>query len=278
MSESRFTESSSKGVAWLFGALLAVMLSVAFAFADEPDATPQAGTTATYALYLPMVAQHACAPITGEVYNTVTVLSAPTNPPAAVHPDLNLALRDYALTTGTLGLIDYGDAGDPNAPRLYTLFSDNRVPSFRAVYRVYDWDWLNNQRGALIDDPAVTLAGMVVAPNEIIRVPSWGQDIGLPTSGYAAMVLYATSDRITLKYTREDNVVYGYTLHIENICVEPNLLALYEAMNAAGRARLPALFAGQGIGRAITTEIGVAIRDTGSFMDPRSRKDWWQGK
>jgi hypothetical protein len=41
---------------------------------------------------------------------------------------------------------------------------------------------------------------------------------------------------------------------------------------------LPALFADQGIGRAITTELGVAIRDTGSFMDPRSREDWWRGR
>ena len=25
-------------------------------------------------------------------------------------------------------------------------------------------------------------------------------------------------------------------------------------------------------------EIGVAIRDCGKFMDPRSQKDWWQLK
>lgn len=33
-----------------------------------------------------------------------------------------------------------------------------------------------------------------------------------------------------------------------------------------------------GIGTAIGNELGVAIRDTGSLMDPRSRKDWWQGR
>lgn len=296
MNESRFTRSWTSA-AWWFAALL-LLLGVAVAFADAPSEPPRVvatppldsrapralGATTYYTLYLPLVARSACAPIVGETYNTVSVIHnpacgiSPTNPPAAVHPDLNLALRGYALTTDTLGLVDYDGHTDPNAPRLYTLFSDNRVPSFSAVYRVYDWDWANNRRGALIDDPPVTLAGMVVAPNEIIRVPASGYDIGLRTTGYEVMVLYAAPNRITLKYTREDNVVCGYTIHIENICVEPNLLALYDAMNAAGRARLPALFAGQGIGRAITTEIGVAIRDAGTFMDPRSRKDWWQGK
>lgn len=264
-------------MAWVCSTLFVLTLGVTLAWADAP--VPRADSTATYTLYLPMVARApTCAPIAGESYGTVTVLSAPTNPPAAVHPDLNLAMRGYALTTGALGLVDYDGHADTGAPQLYTLFGDNRVPSFSAVYRVYDWDWVNNQRGALISDPPVTLAGMVVAPNEIIRVPASNYDIGLRTTGYEVMVLYATTNRITLKYTREDNVVNGYTIHIENICVEPNLLALYEEMNAAGRARLPALFAGQGIGRAIGTEIGVAIRDVGSFMDPRSRKDWWQWK
>ena len=45
-----------------------------------------------------------------------------------------------------------------------------------------------------------------------------------------------------------------------------------------GRARLPALEAGQAFGRARGGEIGVAIRDAGTFMDPRSDKDWWQGR
>ncbi len=271
MNGSRFTRS------WI-SATLVLLFIVAVAFAETPTPAPRAPATTTYYTYLPIVARTTCAPIDGETYGTVAVLSAPTNPPAAAHPDLNLALRGYALTTGTLGLVDYDGHTDSGAPQLYTLFGDNRVPSFSAVYRVYDWDWANNRRGALIGDPPVTLAGLVVAPNEIIRVPASGYDIGLRTTGYEVMVLYATTNRITLKYTREDNVVNGYTIHLENVCVEPNLLALYEAMNATGRARLPALFAGQGVGRAITTEIGVAIRDTGAFMDPRSRKDWWQGK
>jgi hypothetical protein len=87
--------------------------------------------------------------------------------------------------------------------------------------------------------------------------------------------LYATQSRITLKYTRDDNVVAGYTVHIEKVCVEPTLQALYEKMNEAGRLDLAALRPGQPLGRATGAEIDVAIRDDGKFLDPRSAKDWW---
>jgi hypothetical protein len=81
--------------------------------------------------------------------------------------------------------------------------------------------------------------------------------------------------RMTIKYTREDNVVSGYTLHLEHVCPEPRLLALYQNCNARGRLRLPALRSGHALGRAQGGELVVAIRDNGDFMDPRSGKDWW---
>jgi len=80
----------------------------------------------------------------------------------------------------------------------------------------------------------------------------------------------------TCSCSASQTIDFGYTLHVENICVEPSLLALYQAMNAAGRSSLPALRSGQAFGRA-RGEIGVAIRDCGAFLDPRSRKDWWKG-
>lgn len=207
------------------------------------------------------------------------VFSAPTDPAAEIHPDLNLLMRGYTPTVATLGLIDLsGPPSDLAAPQLANLFFDNRVPIFKQVYQVYDWDWAHNVRGQLMTNWDVTLAGVGVAPGELICAPASGYDIGRLPMGYALMVLYASPNRITLKYTREDNVVSGYTIHIENINVDPSLLALYQTMNSAGRSNLPALFAGQAIGRAITTELQIAIRDTGEFMDPRSRKDWWQGR
>ena len=225
-------------------------------------------------VYLPLVSRsEPCAPIPGESYGVLSVLPPPTDRPAEVHADLNLALRGYELTSAYLGLVD-GGGTDPAAPQLPGLFADDRTPTFSNVYRVRDWDWNCNCRGGLIAYPEVTLAGFEVASGETIHVPGSGYDIG----GYEVLVLYASAERITLKYTREDNVVSGYTIHVENVCVEPSLLALYESWNDAGRGYLPALQAGQAFGRARGSEIRVAIRDTGTFMDPRIRGDWWQGR
>jgi hypothetical protein len=231
----------------------------------------------TYYVFLSyVVGQPAgCEPIPGVQYGTLDVDSEPTDRPAEQHPDLNLALRGYEVTDAYLGLVDYGGSADPGAPQLYTLFADQRVPGFPTVYQVYDWNWGCNCRGDLLTNYDVTLAGMGVAPGEVLHLPDSGYNIG---NGYEALVLYATEERITLKYTREDHVVFGYTIHVENVCVEPSLLALYRAWNDAGRGELPALRGGQPFGRARGDEIRVAIRDTGAFIDPRSRGDWWQTK
>ncbi len=214
-----------------------------------------------------------CEPIAGVTYSTLDVDGDSTDRPAELHADLNLALRGYRVTDAYRGLVDYDGPDDSKAPQLSTLFVDPHVPPFAMVYQVYDWDWDCNCRSDPLAYPDVTLAGMGVTPGEVLRLPDSGYDIG---SGYEALVLYATEERITLKYTREDNVVRGYTIHVENVCVEPSLLALYRQWNSAGRGRLPALRGGQPIGRARGGEIGVAIRDTGTFMDPRARQSWWE--
>lgn len=227
-------------------------------------------------LFLPLINTSARCPAgTGESYAAITVEPPPTARPAAEHADLNLALRSYVPTGGVLGLVDYGGATDPLAPQLYRLFSDQRTGVFTALHRVYDWNWACNCRGGPLAYPPVTLAELATAPGELIRVPDSGYTIG---SGYEVLVLYATPQRITLKYTRNDNVVHGFTLHLEDICVDPELLAFYQATDAAGRDRLPALRPGQPFARADGAAIGVAIRDSGMFMDPRSRKDWWRGR
>ena len=166
------------------------------------DAGVRGRDTITYTVFLPTIGKYPqCTSIPGETYNTVAVISAPANPAAEVHPDLNLAMRGYVSTTVSLGFVDLiGPPSDLDAPQLAGLFADNRAPIFNAVYRVNNWGW------------------------------------------------------------------------------DCNLLNLYYQMNRAGRSRLPALYVGQGVGRAITNEIDVAIRDTGAFLDPRSRLDWWQGQ
>lgn len=265
------------GLAFMLG------LSTTAAQATEPIPIVNLPTTIrpsdvfTYYAYLPLVVRvfgDPCAPIPGESYGTLPIIPPPSDRPAEEHPDVNLAIRGYEPTDAYKGLVDYGSSKDENAPQLAGLCTGGCGPPFSHVYQVYDWDWANERRGDLVTEPEVTLAGMAVAPGETMHVPDSGYDIG---SGYEVLVLYASAERITLKYTREDSVVWGYTLHLEGVCVEPNLLALYEAMNAAGRNDLPALQSGQAFGRAREGEVGVAIRDTGAFMDPRSRQDWWRG-
>jgi len=250
-------------------------LALDFRGPDSPAIA--ASQTISYYVFLPLtLAQPSdCAPIPGVEYGTLSVNGEPTDRPAEQHADLNLALRGYEPTTAHLGLVDYAWPDDSRAPQLHTLFPDARVPVFARAYRVYDWDWDCNCRADLLAHPEVTLAGMAVTPGEVLRLPDSGYDIG---NRFEALVLYATEDRITLKYTCEDNVVRGYTVHVEGVCVEPRLLALYREWNAAGRGRLPALRGLQPFGRAMGDEIGVAIRDTGTFMDPRARQSWWEAR
>lgn len=215
-----------------------------------------------------------CGPFPVQSYASLPIEGSPTDRPAAEHPDLNLVLRGYRLTSAYLGLVDIPGPADLGAPQLAGLFADRRRPQFTAAYQVYDWNWDSGQRGQPISDPPVTLVQMAAGAGETVHVPDSGYTLG---NGFEVLVLYAEERRITLKYTREDNVVRGYTLHLEGVCVHPALLALYRRLDSAGRAELPALRAGQLLGVSSGAGIGTAIRDAGRFLDPRSRKDWWQG-
>jgi len=232
-------------------------------------------TTNFYRAYLPIISKpdDVCRP-TGESYGTLQI--TPETLSAETHPDINLAVRGYTPTVAFLGLVDLGDTRN-DGPQLAGLFSAPHLPSFTTVYQVYNWNWTNNRRGDPIDDPVVTLADLAAVPGEPIRVPDRVGSDTFIGGNYKALVLYASSDRLTLKYTSEDDMLAGYGLHLENVCVDTNLLALYQQLNSAGRHQLPALQAGQAIGRARNDHVGVAVRDTGAFMDPRSRYDWWRG-
>jgi len=208
-------------------------------------------------------------------YGSLSVANwEPAQRRAEEHGDLNLALRYYVPTNAILSLVDIGGDTDAGAPQLTGIFAPTRAPAFKATYRVNDWNWGGNCRGDPIEEPEVTLVDLAATPGENLHLPDRsGGDVG---EGYKALVLYAEAQRLTLKYTREDSVIAGYALHVENIDVDPNLLALYQRLNNDGRHELPALRAGQAFGRANSDQVGLAIRDTGAFMDPRSRKDWWR--
>ncbi len=272
--------------------LLAPSNPPAHAFASDPTPTPtklpaiRSSPSVTRTYYFPLVFKSPgidpCSSIPGQSYGSVVPDPPKTDRPADLHADLNLELRGYIMVNEPKTLVDYGGSSDPSAPQLATLFSGRLGPSLSNTYQVGHWDWECNCRDRWDNEWPVELLGMWATNGEIINTPSSGYDIGtrpqprLP-NGFEVMVLYATTQRITIKYTKDDNVVTGYTIHVEDICVEPDLLALYNTLNSQGRNRLPALYALQPFGRARGGEIKVAIRDSGMFMDPRSRNDWWHG-
>jgi hypothetical protein len=246
--------------------------------ANSPSRAPSAITLDNF-VFLPLVTAlepaqlNACVGIPTETYSTLSVDPPVTDRPADKHADLNLGWRGYVSTTATLSLVNINGPFDSAAPQFPGLFADSRTPGFSSAYQVYNWSWGCNCATSPIAHPSVTLLGMLTTPGELIRTPASGYDIG---SGYTALVLYAALGRITIKYTRDDNVIQGYTIHVENVCVEPALLALYDAANLAGRGQLPALRGGQPFARAAAGEMLAGIQDSGTWMDPRSRKDWWQ--
>jgi LysM repeat protein len=243
-----------------------------------PQPAPQPPTQPQPAPQPPTQPQiNPCAPITGMRYKTLSINGNPTDRPAPKHADLNLSMRGYEPTNAEKGLIGMGGATDAAAPQLRGLFEDKRIPELPRVYKVYDWNWgggPDGVRGGLQTRYEVTLLGMKVEPGEVIYVPNAGYSIG---DGMQVLLLYATTERLTIKYTREDNVIDGYTIHIEDICVEPTLQNAYQEMDRSGRRNLVALAAGLPLGRARSNEIKVSIRDKGTFMDPRTSKDWWRG-
>jgi hypothetical protein len=256
----------------LLGAALLVLLIAALALPAS------AALGVGKKLRLPYVAvERGCTP-TGASYNLIPVeATPPINPPVEQNPDFNLAARGWVTVNAPRTLWDYNGGFDPNSPQLYGLFVGARTPAFSSTHLVNDWD------GTRILPPRtefpVTLLGMATTTNELLLLPGRGPDIYQGV--YHAMVLYASESRITWTYTRFGYISSpsgGYGVHVENVCVDPNLVALYRAADAAGRGQLPGLAGGQPFGRARSGEILVAIRDSGNFMDPRSRKDWWRGR
>lgn len=205
-------------------------------------------------------------------HGQLDIVGPPSSRPAAEHPEYNLALRSYVQVNEERNLVHYDGHVDPSAPQLFDMLG--RVPRFSSTWRVNQWlyDESPERRGKPEESFPVSLLGFETQPDELVRVPHSGYDIG---RGYRVLVLYASEDRITLKYTGEDSVVEGYTIHIENVCVAPALLDEYRRHDRAGRGSLPAVLGKAPIGRPRGPEILVSVRDTGRWMDPRSQKDWW---
>ena len=199
-----------------------VMAAAVLAACAMLPTDPASAGALSYRAYLPVVASapRGCLPIPEEHYETIPVegLSPDPGVPAESHPDLNLALRGYRENGAAYrGLVDYAGSYDTFAPRLQTLFVDQRAPVMLHVYQVFQWDgqWPGVYGVYPILSPEVTLVGLASNAQEKLYAPTSPAEVFHDTvtgKHYVAMVLYAAPDRITLKYTRDDHVITGYTV------------------------------------------------------------------
>jgi hypothetical protein len=229
-----------------------------------------------------IVTSTGCSGSSSASFELLPVESSAIDHPARYHADLNLALRGYVQVNAPLEPILYNGQTAADPPRISGLFEPNRTPQIIAAYQINHWQWdcptnAHGCRGTQIQDWEVTMVGLASAPGEAIYIPERMADIY--QGRFQALVLYASEQQITLGYTRRDSVTLGYVIHVEGVCVDSNLLALYWAQNNQDGWRhshsLPGLGNNQPFGTASGQEIRVAIRDNGTFLDPRSSKDWW---
>jgi hypothetical protein len=274
------------------GMLSASWVTPSGAASPSSDLTSTAILTPTAYAYLPYVASEpACPTDSTNEYTSGTAYQYDQDDPvrpAWNHADKNIELRGYSPNTDpglVRDLVDYG-CDDDRAPQFATLFSPQRVPALVGFYRVHHWEWAPSpepgERQGPITDYPVTALGLGTSRGEILRVPASGYSIG---GDMEVIVIYADEDTVALRYTREDSSgAPGYTLHLDNMCTDPNLLALYNDLDDPDGPRyeypsnsypLPNLYAGQPLGVARGAETVIAIADTGAFQDPRSLNEFW---
>jgi hypothetical protein len=239
-----------------------------------PIGTCQTVNGGNYAVYSDPDSAHAnVSPIHPDKPTNLTMQNRTLN-----NPDYNMNIRGWLENSKERYLIDYGTPSIYNQPQLSTLF--DTVTSITHTYQVNDWNWTANSvigtAGTPLTNYPVTLISLSTSAGNIIRLPYTTNQPVNPT-GEKAFVIFAdsASQSITLKYTREDNVVHGYTIHLKGININPALLSLYNQLNSTGRIQMPAVNNCQVVGTAAGNEVLVAIRDEGTFMDPRSAEDWW---
>jgi hypothetical protein len=236
-----------------------------------PEGTP---------MYLPLLAANSTPipTLPPHPFDKVPVAGGSLGWPAQSSPDVNLSLRSYTPTVAYLGIVNKDGPTDDQAPQMAPIFTPARLPAFTATYQVYDWDWSCNPPAGCRGNPLtypheVTLLEMATTPGEPLSIASRSPRIY--PGDFKAMVLYAEEGRLTITYTRDDSPAAGYMMHFEDVAVAPDLLALYRQLDAAGRKELPALRNGEIWGTAAGSSVKVAVRDRGTFMDPRACKDWW---
>lgn len=263
--------------------LAAFLLLAGLALAGLWASSVLADEDAQRKYYMPVVAGAKLPPppppldcdLPGTNYTTIPIKGDPLVVNAETHPNMNLSARGYIPVNEGLGLVQLGSVQDSRAPQFPALFGDLRTPAFTTAYQAYKWDDDFTHPIGVETGWKVTVLGMGTQRGETIYTPD--SDYEIAAGGYEYLVMYAGDSDLTLHIGSEDEF-YGYVLHIDGVCTDPDLLALYRQSDATGRHNLPVLRGHQAFGKALSGEIQIAIRDWGGFLDPRSRNDWWQGR
>ena len=238
-------------------------------------------------VFLPLIAKpETCPQVSINQYDLVTVEGGyyKGNRLTDENADFRLSVLGYAPVQELLQRVDYNGPTDSNAPNFYNVFNPRRDIGFVAAYRRFDWNWDENAappygiRGGVNNDWPVSVLDLAAIPDEAIYIPR--RDVPITSAGpYVAIVLYADDDELTIHYGNRDVVDSGYGIYLANFCVDPSLVALYRAQLSDGKrtsGKLPMLRSDQVIGTAKQNFVTIAVRDSGPFLDPRSRKDWWR--
>jgi hypothetical protein len=247
-----------------------------------------------YKAYIPRVVNSLpdCPVSSSSAFETIAFQGGPykDNRLTDENADFRMSILGYSPNpNAVLGLVTYNGTPDSDAPRLHTIFTPARVPAFVQVSTINQWNWNESApppygtRGSLNTDwDKSTVLTMRTTNGESLNVPARNAPIN---SDYKAMVLYASENELTVAYFPYDHVLIvssltGYAVHMQNFCVDPNLVALYRAQLSNGKRstmRLPVVRSFQRVGWARGNAVTVAIRDGARYMDPRSAGDWWAG-
>ncbi len=235
--------------------------------APMPGAAESTPGTPAVALAPTPTATSLSAPTSTNTYELIPLEGERDKRPAPKHADLSLKLREPQPVEAELSLVTVEGGGSNEPPQLSGIVP----PNFVATYTLHDWDWSCDCKKGLIDNPwgNVAIVEIATTPGQPVFIPRRRSDIF--QGKYYAVVLYATQDSLTFVYSREGTVANAYSVHYEGLQVDPNLLAQYRESEGN---QLPGLTLDTPVG--ITTDkLKVAIRDRGTFMDPRSKGDWW---
>ena len=290
--------------------LITIIVAMMLATLQAPAAQARLGALdLTPFLFIPLVAKYptpafACPTTSSNSYVEQPVFQTETdNPPrpAYNHADKNLQdLRGYqAAPPGNAKSFNVLTISTPDSqmpPQFGSIFNPARIPVFSQVYQINNWNWANSPapgtRGTPVTNPPVTALGLQTTQGETLHAPTHARTLSDGLGQGSSVVIFADADSIALHMEPSDTSATGYTVHIINLCTDPNLLALYNTLDSPTGPRytqyndpgtlhynLPGLHAGDVIGVARDTEIVVSIVDTGTTQDPRvcstTQFDWW---